>query len=179
MRRVVSIALITLMMSAAAAPAGIVDLEEEFDDQKAVETVMAHGQISSHKAKLDALREQLILLRERDMLALFGDPVEKPEKAYTLPVVQPRTLVLSDFRYADETQNKNHVEFHEAGDVGAVQIYYGVDGISPEAVVVYLRVNDGFATITDDASRECIRQPRAEARNSDGPCGQQYDPEQQ
>ena len=150
MRRVAPIILIGLVLSMAAACAGILDLEEEFDDQKAIDAVMTAPDVAALRVELDALKGRLIQMKERNMLALFGEPAAKPEKTYALPVGQSRMLALSDFRFADEAANRDHVEFHTAGDAGAVQVYYPVDGISPEAVVVYLRADDAFPKLTGD-----------------------------
>lgn len=67
-----------------------------------------------------------------------------------MPVAQPRGLALSGLRHADPRMNKDHTEFYTIEDFAAIQVYYGLDGVSPGTILLYFRTDDEFPKLTKD-----------------------------
>src|SRR5262249_15244973 len=60
---------------------------------------------------------------------------------------ESRAVGLSGIRYADPKLNKNHTDTHHIGDVGRIDVYYGIDGETPVHVHFYLKVDKGFTRL--------------------------------
>jgi hypothetical protein len=125
-------------------------LTDEFDDWDQVHAVAEFEEVKALGQEMDVLKGRLRRLKERDIEALFGRPTPKTEKTFAMPVPQPRGLGLSGLRHGDPKMNKAHTEFYTVGQSAAIEVYYGIDGVSPQAVLVYLRVDGEFPRLTKD-----------------------------
>ena len=121
-----------------------VKIEDRVDDDKLVDAVSGQKPVKEFAAEIEAL-EQTITANKRDKVEkLLGKPVEKPGKDFALPVAQHRMYSISGIRYADEKKNKNHIEFYSVGDFAVIEVWYAIDGESPQFAVLYFKVDDTF-----------------------------------
>src|SRR5579864_5943685 len=119
-------------------------LEDEFDNREAILACRDNKEVKEFGRKIDEFRKRLYQLRERDFVALFGKSSAKPPGTYAMPVAQPRGLALSGLRHADEKLNKDHIEFYQVGPFAGIQVYYGINGASPAAILFYFVADDAF-----------------------------------
>lgn len=126
----------------------IVLLDDEFDDGRVVRAISSNAEVQILGQELRKFEERLLLLKERDFLAVFGKPTTKPIKTYAMPCCQARSLGLSGIRYAEAKMNKDHTDFHQIGDFAAIEVWYQINGKTPAAIVFYFRVNAGFTKLT-------------------------------
>src|SRR5207249_4489070 len=87
-------------------------------------------------------------LREQEFKKLFGTKVEADKKQLVVPVFAPTGVMVSGVRYEDASKNKSHVDFHLIGDLGAVEVYYFVDGKSVSNCFIYHRLDKDFVSLT-------------------------------
>lgn len=122
----------------------IMILDDEFDNRHILLSLRNDKAVKAFNEKITALADRLNRLKERDIVALFGKPIAQPANTFAMPVAQPRGFGLSGLRYADEKKNKDHVEFYEVGTCAGLKVYYSLDGVSPDVIIFYLRVDDSF-----------------------------------
>jgi hypothetical protein len=144
------LSLVGLVVFSAAAARGplFLDLGDDFDDYSAYSRVHDAEAVKAARKKLDAFADRLRDLKERDIEALFGRPVPMKARTFAMPVAQRRSVALSGLRSADPKFNKDHTEFYTIGDAGGIQVIYSQDGVSPAAIVFYLRAGDKFPKLT-------------------------------
>jgi hypothetical protein len=92
-----------------------------------------------------------------DIEAMFGKPRPKADRTFAMPVAQPRGFGMSGLRHVDEKLNKDHKEFYLVGTFAALEIYYSLDGVSPNVILLHFRVDDTFPRLTKDNLRERLR----------------------
>src|SRR5690242_12222981 len=113
MRRATTAVLLVFGLFAGNASASIIlFLSDDFDDLKHIIAASNAPAVKAFRDDLDALRQRLRLLKERDVIALCGKSVPQPGKTFAMPVAQPRGLGLSGIRHADPKKNKDHTEFY-------------------------------------------------------------------
>jgi hypothetical protein len=125
-------------------------LDDEFDDGVLVSDAQDRPAVKSSRAKIDQFEKGLLRLRERDFVTLFGRPLPKPARTYAMPVAQARGLGLSGLRYGDPAMNKDHTDFYVVPGVAALEVYFGIDGESPAAIVLYFAADKDFPKLTRD-----------------------------
>ena len=146
--RTFAIAVSTLLLMPGPSPAVIfVLLEDEFDDRGLVDEVRDRPAVKKHEEALEAFREKLYRLKEKDLIAFFGPAQRMPAKTYAMPVAQHRGLGLSGLTYEGA---KRHTDFYAVKDVVGLEVYYGNDGETPMAVVFYFPVDKDFPKLTAD-----------------------------
>ncbi|WP_020474965.1 hypothetical protein [Zavarzinella formosa] len=137
--------LVTLLLAACPARASIIlIIPDEFDDVALIRDARDKPEVKALSSRIDEFKKRLCRLKERDILAAFGEPRKKPAKTYALPVAQPRSLDFSGIWSDDPAQNKDHIEFHAIKNIGALKIYYDADGVSPMDIVVYFAADKDF-----------------------------------
>jgi len=130
-------------------------LHDEFDDGKVVRQSQENDQrVKALKAELEAVRKQLLRLKERDFIALFGEKTDKPGKTYALPCFEWRAIALSGIMPADPKKRRRHTDFYVVGDFAGLEVYYGNDGESPMTWLLYFRVGEDFTSLKDAADLE-------------------------
>jgi hypothetical protein len=165
MRRITLAVLFAFGLFAENASASIlILLRDEFDDSPKIIAAANDPAVKTFRADLDALKDRLRLLKERDVIALFGKSVPKPAKTFAMPVGQPRGLGLSGLRYTDPKKNKDHTEFYRIGDTAGLKIYYALDGVTPMAIVVYFRADNSFPKLTRDNLKDRLAWDRMRLR---------------
>jgi hypothetical protein len=95
--------------------------------------------------------------KEADIEAMFGKPMPKADWTFAMPVAQPRGFGMSGLRHVDEKLNKDHKGFYLVGTFAALEIYYTLDGVSPNVILHHFRVDDTFPRLTKDNLRERLR----------------------
>jgi len=150
MRRLVLSSIFVLLLADSSPAVIYMFLEDEFDDRALVRAVHEEKEVVKFRQKLDDFENKLLPLKEKDFIALFGKPQEKPAKLYAMPVAQPRGFGLSGLRYGDEKMNKDHTEFYVIKDVAALEVYYQINGESPAAIVFYFPTDKDFPKLTKD-----------------------------
>ena len=150
MRRMTLILFVFGLFAGNASASILIFLGDDFDKVKQVVAAANDPAVKTYSADLDRLKQRLRLLKERDVIALFGKPVPQPAKTFAMPVAQPRGLGLSGLRHTDPKKNKDHDEFYRVGDTAGLRIYYALDGVTPTAIVVYFRADNSFPKLTRD-----------------------------
>jgi hypothetical protein len=137
------LALLPIAVSAQAVLEGMVF--DEFDDPDLIRAVCDHKAVRVFRKDLDKVWKKLLAKKEGDIERLFGKPAAWSKKTYALPVAEPRDLVLSGLVF---TGSKRHYRFYAIQDFAAAEVYYGHDGETPEAIVIYLKVDKDFLKLT-------------------------------
>ncbi len=98
MLRKLAISSVILLFGAGPAP-GEFDkfLPDKCDDDKIVWGVHEQKDVVQFRQKLDEFRKDLLRLKERDFVALFGAPRAKPAITYAMPICQRRSGFLVRF----------------------------------------------------------------------------------
>jgi len=141
-------AVAALVLLAAVAGAEIViDVADDIDDPLVERATRKDPRVKALRPQWKELRDRLGRLKLEALRERFGEPVTKPKGVYVLALAQPRVLSLSGVRHFDPAQNRDHVGFHVLDDVGALEIYYQIDGETPATFVVYLKPDAGFVKL--------------------------------
>jgi hypothetical protein len=126
-------------------------LWDQADDFDLILAAADHPAVTTSREDLDRVERWILVRQLPEIERTLGKPVPRPaDRVYAMPVAQPRVIMLSGLRYTDEKLNKHHTDFHPVGDVGAVEIRYGIGGERPAAVVVYLAVDEAFPKLTEE-----------------------------
>lgn len=136
-----------LLLLAPLAAAEIITVADDgLGDDDAVSAVQHDTKVEAFRRELDAVKAKLLMLKRRDLLAMFGQPAQQhegferfgqPKERHALPVAQPRCMALPGRRYREEEKNKDRIDFYGCG----LEVYYGISGESPCAVVFWLPVD--------------------------------------
>ncbi len=125
-------------------------LWDDCDDRDAILAVRDVQAVKAFRQRMDKFTNRLRVLKEKDIVALFGKPTTKPAKTFAMPVAQPRTIALSGIRYADHRLNKDHSEFYTIGDFAGIEVYYAIDGETPAAILLYFQRDGKFPKLAKD-----------------------------
>ena len=149
MTRIV-LATLTLGVLAPTASAVItVLLWDPIDDPGLIQAAAEDPAVQAFRADLDRFTNRLMARDQPAIERLLGKASSQGVgTSFAMPVGQYRGFSMSGLRSADKSQNKDHTEFHLVGDVGAVEVWYGIDGQTPVAAVVYLAVDGAFPKLT-------------------------------
>jgi hypothetical protein len=139
-----AVAALSFAFTLKAAASIIISFDDPFDKREIVIDAMDDPRVKTFNDDLTAFKKKLLPLKLRDFEALFGKPVAKPVKEYAFPTAERRALGLSGLRYVDEKMNKDHTDFHVLGDLAGLEIWYGLDGETPAAIVVFFKVDKQF-----------------------------------
>lgn len=139
------LALLLILLVGDAHAVILLHLHDEFDDPDTLKRVREKEEVKCLGSRMDAVTNRLSSFKERDLEALFGKPAGTPGKKFAMPIAQPRSLRFSGIGHPG---SKRHVEFYEAGDNAGIEVYYRHDGVSPGAVLLYLRVDKDFPNRT-------------------------------
>jgi hypothetical protein len=131
-----------------------VALSDEFDDKAIARQASERSDVRYAGRELDDFSHRIAAKQQQHIERLLGKPSGMQAKTYAMPVAQQRVLMISGIRMADKTMNKNHTDFYPVGDIGGVAVWYGIDGKSPEAVVVYLKVDKSFPKLSEKNLKE-------------------------
>ena len=126
---------------------------DECDDVTEIRAVASEKDVVAFRKEIDAVRARLLKFKERDIEALFGESIPKPEKTYAMPIAQHRGFGLSGRRYGDAERNRDHTEFYVTGQA-ALEVYYSIDGTSPSCILIYFRADETFPRLTGDNINE-------------------------
>ncbi|GEM_PF-5818428 len=122
-------------------------LTDEFDDTSLVFRLQEKNlQLKKLDEEVLALKKRLSVLKQRDLVAIFGEKTEKPAKTYSLPCFHPRAITLGGIRPVDPQADKSHVDFYAVGDFAGLEVFYG-DRNSPENFILYFKAGEGFAAL--------------------------------
>jgi hypothetical protein len=122
----------------------IENIDDRVDDSNLVDAVSGQKAVKAFAAEITALRKTLLSMNKEKIEELLGKPGPKPAKDYAIPVPQPRAFAMSGKRYADEKLNKDHTAFYPVGDFAGIEVWYGIDGRSPQFAALYFKVDDAF-----------------------------------
>jgi hypothetical protein len=120
-------------------------LVDDFDDYFLVRTVSDQKAVRLFRKDLDEFKEKLRKMQEVEIEKRLGGPVAWRKKTYALPVAQEREIALGGLRFTD---SKRHTSFYAVSHFGGVEVWYSHDGETPEAVIVYLKVDNYFPKLT-------------------------------
>jgi hypothetical protein len=138
-----SVALLSVIV--ARAPADItMMIHDDVDDYALIRAVSGQKPVKDFCAEIDAL-DKLVCANNRQRIEkALGKPAPKPGKDYAMPVAQHRMFGLSGIRYADEKMNKDHTEYYPIGDSAGIEVWYGINGESPQIALLYFKMNADF-----------------------------------
>lgn len=140
---------IAFLCSTRASAGIIMCLEDPYDKGEVINDIREDPRVVQFHDDLELLKKKLQRLKPRDMEALFGKPVAKPDKAYAFPAAERRVIALSGLRHVDDKRNKDHVDFHVIGDHAALEAYYGIDGETISIIIVYFKPDKLFTALED------------------------------
>jgi len=120
-------------------------VEDEFVNREEIVEYTQDQNIIEFTKEVDQFKDKLLLLKERDFIALFGENVEMPQKTFTLSISEPRSVGLPGVRYADPLLNKDHTDFYMISGFAGLKIFYHIDGVSPAYILIYFHVDDDFS----------------------------------
>jgi len=120
-------------------------LDDEFVNRQEIAEYTQDQNIIEFTKEVDQFKDKLLLLKERDFIALFGESVAMPQKTFTLSISEPRGIGLPGRRYSDPLLNKDHTEFYMVNDFAGLKIFYSIDGESPVLILIYYNVDDDFS----------------------------------
>jgi hypothetical protein len=118
-----------------------------------VDAVSGQKPVKKFSEEINAFQKTLWPLKEAEIEKLLGKPVPRDEKAYAMPVAQARALHMSGIRYADKKRNKNHTAFYPVEDIGGIEVWYGIDGETPQVALLYFKVDKGFPKLKETAEK--------------------------
>ncbi len=149
--RIVASALTVLLLACGSANAVVfLVLNDEFDDRNLVDNAQHRLAVKFDRARFQEFSKSLLQLKVWHFIALFGKPQPKPDKSYAMPVAQARGLAMSGLRHGDETLNKDHTDFYVVEGAAALEVYYGIDGETPIAILLYFPVDKDFPKLAKD-----------------------------
>jgi len=123
-------------------------LSDEFDDVDVVRKIQDNdARVKTLKADLDVVRKRLLRLKEHDFIALFGEKIDRPAKAYAFPCFEIRALVVGGIWTEDPEENHGHTDFHQVGDFAGVEVWYGIDGKTPFMAMFFFKTDAEFVAI--------------------------------
>lgn len=145
MARYMWLSLILLAVVGSSARAIIIlRIDDPVDDSDLVDAVSGQKPVKEFAAEIWAF-EQTITANNCDKIEkLLGKPAKKPGKDYAIPVAQHRLFGISGLHYADKKLNKHHTEFYPVGDFAGIEVWYGIDGQTPQFAVLYFKVDKTF-----------------------------------
>jgi hypothetical protein len=142
---------VILLFSVSFVSADIIDgVPDDCDDWGTVMAVQEQKEVAQFRKNLDEFKKKLNPFKEKDFIALFGESKVRPAKAYAMPVAEYRVVGLSGRRYKDEKLNKDHTDFYILKDVGALTVFYQIDGVTPAFIAVYFPTDKDFPKLTKD-----------------------------
>jgi hypothetical protein len=135
----------------------IESLSDECDDEKVIRDAFDLPRVRASREKLNGFTAQLLRLKERDIVAIFGRDRTKPAKRFAMPVAQARGLLLSGFRSKAPKPKKDHTDLYLIGDYAAIEVryywswelYQGTSGDTPYVILVYFPADDTFPKLTE------------------------------
>ena len=119
-------------------------IDDPVDDHRVVRAVSGRKSVKEFAAEIDSLEKSLLSNRKEAIEKLLGKPAKKSEKDFAMPVGQHRMFMISGLRYADEKMNKDHTAFYPIGDFAGIEVWYRINGTSPQFAVLYFKVDDAF-----------------------------------
>jgi hypothetical protein len=143
-KAIIAWAVLVSILAGAAYAAGGGLLMDEFDDTLVVWKLQQKDlQLKKLDEEVLALNRRLSVLKQRDLVAIFGGKTEKPAKTYSLPCFHPRSITFSGIRSA---ANQGHVDFYAVDDFAGLEVFYW-DRNSPENFVLYFKTGEGFVPL--------------------------------
>jgi hypothetical protein len=119
-----------------------------FDPADDIDQVLAAAEddrVQAYREDLERLERWLLARKQPAIIDLLGKPDKQPTgQSYSMPVGQVRAIHMSGFGWP----GKHHADFHPIGNVGAVEVWYDLDGETPIAAVVYLARDDGYLKLS-------------------------------
>jgi hypothetical protein len=138
-----SVILLALVASSAPAPI-ILKIHDEVEEYALIDAVSGQKPVKDFRAEIGALEKTLTANNRAKIEKILGKPAQKPGKDYAMPVGQPRMIMISGLRYADEKLNKDHTEFYPVHDFAGIEVHYGIDGESSQYALLYFKVDKTF-----------------------------------
>jgi hypothetical protein len=123
-------------------------LSDEFDDSALIRSISQTEETKTARGEFNRFRETFAKKQQLEIEKQLGKPRAKPPMIYALPVAEPRQLVTSGINLLSK-DSKRHTEFYPVDDIGAIEVWYGFDGKSVEAIVIYLKVDNAFPKLTE------------------------------
>jgi hypothetical protein len=143
-----SVALLAVIV--ACAPADVIMMiHDDVDDYALIRAVSGQKPVKDFCAEIDSL-DRLVCANNREKIEkALGKPAERPGKGYAMPVAQHRMFALSGIRYADEKLNRDHQEYYPIGDSGGIEVWYGINGESPQIALLYFKMDESFPKLKE------------------------------
>jgi|GEM_PF-6588327 len=119
-------------------------IHDPIDDAGLIAAVSGQKAVKEFAAEIKMLR-QAVTANDIEKIEMFlGKPARKPAKDYAMPVAQSRSFMISGIRYGDETMNKDHAAFYPVGAFAGIEVWYGIDGKTPQFALLYFKVDGTF-----------------------------------
>ncbi|WP_020474964.1 hypothetical protein [Zavarzinella formosa] len=150
MRLATPVLVILLMAAGLARADDIVIIPDEHDEIERIIEAFRQPETKETARQIIELQTRLSLLKKRDFAALFGKPQPRTAKTHAMPLGQIRGYARPRVPDPDPASNKRRMDFHVIKDIGAFEIYYWIDGIRPEGILVYLPLDKDFSKLDKD-----------------------------
>jgi hypothetical protein len=143
------VGVIVIGILASTAWAGIfMRFQDDFDDSSLVSAVSEQEPVKKFNEEINSFQKTLWPCKEKEIEKFLGKPVARPEKTYAMPVAEARAVLMSGIRYSEKKMNKNHIAFYPIDDFAGLDVWYGMDGESPEFAILYFKVDKTFPKLT-------------------------------
>ena len=151
--QVFPICLIALLPSSRSQAIVFTPARDIHDDAKVINHVQEDPRVGGWRRETEWFRRRLMRWQVRDYHTLFGEPIEAHKVDDALMVGETRMLGLS-IHSLDPNVNKSHFDGYPVADVGRLVVYFGDDGESPMHVLFYLKTDNDFPKLDDEAKLE-------------------------
>jgi hypothetical protein len=119
-------------------------IHDPIDDGGLVTAVSGQKPVKEFAAEIEAFERAMTANDIEKIEKLLGKPAEKLAKDYAMPVAQSRGFMISGIRYGDEKMNKDHAAFYPVSDFAGIEVWYGIDGKTPQLALLYFKVDGTF-----------------------------------
>ncbi|WP_088259983.1 hypothetical protein [Fimbriiglobus ruber] len=122
----------------------ILSLSDPIDDEWLVGAVSGQPPVKEFGSAIHELIRPVCALKQFQIEKVLGRPTPKKVKDYAMPIGQSRMWSLSGIRYVDEKMNKDHTKFYPIDDIAGIEVWYGIDGESPQFALLYFKIDETF-----------------------------------
>jgi len=94
-------------------------------------------------------------LKEDEIKSIYGPTLPALPDDASLPIFSYNGVAVSGIAFEDPAKSKNHTEFYRIGDLGYLQVFYQIDGVSVGGAGFYFKTDQKFTPLktSEDISR--------------------------
>jgi len=146
-------ALLFLLLLAGTALGSIeIDFPHPHDEFSGRRAAFSSPEFDPYRQEFQKLIEtKIIPLKFTQIKSIFGMPLPKLPDDAALPIYARSGVGISGLRHADESKNRDHIDFYAVDHLGYLQVIYHLDGESAQAAVFYHKIDSGFTPIKSES----------------------------